>query len=112
MKLRDARLCLDCDEIHQDGMCPGCGSESFAFVSRWVPAPEGERPPRTATSAEAEVFRALLKPPVPPPHRQLFRKGLLGLTALGLVGWAWRSSRPGAGQSPDVNEPPAPSGNG
>lgn len=41
MKLRDARLCADCDEVYEAAglyaQCPACGSESFALISRWVP---------------------------------------------------------------------------
>jgi len=41
MKLRDARLCADCDEVYKAkglyARCPSCGSESFALISRWVP---------------------------------------------------------------------------
>jgi hypothetical protein len=99
MKLRDARLCLDCDDVHQEATCPVCGSESFAFLSRWVPVPEGTRAPAPATSEQAEVFRELLTPQ--PQNRRLLKRGLLGLTALGLAGWAWRSSRAAANQPTD-----------
>jgi hypothetical protein len=99
MRLRDARLCLDCEEIHQDEICPICGSESFAYISRWVPVPDPDRAPRPASSApEAEVYRQLLGKETPAQKSQKrrgFKGGLLGLTALGLAGWAWRSSRPG-----------------
>lgn len=41
MKLRDARLCIDCDEVYEAegtyARCPSCGSESFALISRWIP---------------------------------------------------------------------------
>ena len=97
MRLSDARLCLDCDEVHQDGVCPVCGSESFAYISRWVPAPNPERAPRPPSTEQADLYRALLADESPvqkPTKRQAVRGGLLGLTALGLVGWAWRSSRP------------------
>lgn len=92
MQLRVARLCMDCEEVHDGATCPACGSETFAYLSRWVPAPEGARSPRPASSAEAEVFRELLEPDNARPKRR-FRGGLLGLTALGLAGWAWRSAR-------------------
>jgi hypothetical protein len=96
MKLRDARLCLDCDEVHRDGMCPVCGSESFVYLSRWVPAPDSGRASRPATSEQADVFRELLTGERNPRNRRLLKRGLLGLTALGLAGWAWRSSRAAA----------------
>jgi hypothetical protein len=104
MKLRDARLCLDCDEVHHDGMCPLCGSESFAYLSRWVPAPEVNRAPRPATSEQAEVFRELLSDGQLPANRRLLKRGLLGLTALGLAGWAWRSAARASAQTNDNDE--------
>jgi hypothetical protein len=104
MKLREARLCLDCEEVHQEGMCPACGSESFAYLSRWVPAPEGATPPPPATSEQAEVFRELLAPERTTPNRHLLKRGLVGLTAIGLAGWMWRSSRAAAGRPGDPPE--------
>ena len=38
MNLRDARLCLDCEELHTEERCPACASETFSFVTRWIPA--------------------------------------------------------------------------
>jgi hypothetical protein len=94
MQLRDARLCLDCEEVHDAQACPVCGSETFAYLSRWVPAPDGGRRPRPASSAEAEIYRQLLdRPPRPPAHRRFLKRGLIGLTAIGIVGWAWRSQK-------------------
>src|SRR5687768_650338 len=106
MKLRDARLCLDCDEVHAEAVCPGCGSESFAYLSRWVPAPEASRAPRPVTSEQAEVFRELLSSEPRPPNRWLLKRGLLGLTALGLAGLAWRSSRAAANQTTENKQLP------
>jgi hypothetical protein len=99
MQLRHARLCLDCDEVHDAQMCPVCGSESFAYLSRWVPAPEGERPSRTETTEQAQVYRELLAGGADT-GRRFLKGGLLGLTALGLAGWAWRSSRTTAAARP------------
>ena len=97
MQLLDARLCLDCDEVHEAGMCPVCGSESFAYLSRWVPAPAEGRPPRRTPAEQAEhakAYRTLLDgSPSATPGRQVLKRGLLGLTALGIAGWAWRSTR-------------------
>jgi hypothetical protein len=104
MKLRDARLCLDCDDVHADGMCPVCGSESFAFISRWVPAPEAARPPRPASSENAEIYRELLSAAAAPTSGRLLKRGLLGLTALGIAGLAWKSSRAAAGNQKEEVE--------
>ena len=35
MRLAVARLCLDCEEVHERDKCPVCGSETFAFLKRW-----------------------------------------------------------------------------
>ena len=48
MQLRNARLCLDCEEVHDDQHCPVCASDSFAYMSRWVPVEE-RRTKRRAT---------------------------------------------------------------
>ena len=53
MQLRNARLCLDCDEIHEEAHCPICASESFALIKRWVAATERRPPQRTPDPAEA-----------------------------------------------------------
>ncbi|HWO73656.1 MAG TPA: hypothetical protein VNN21_08860 [Dehalococcoidia bacterium] len=86
MQLRVARLCLDCEEIHDAQACPVCASEAFAFLSRWVPAPERRMRPRPATSPEAEAYRELLAPNKPP--RPWVKRSLVGLTIVGLAGWA------------------------
>src|SRR4030095_11543528 len=36
MRLALARLCLDCEEVHDGDKCRVCGSETFAFLRRWV----------------------------------------------------------------------------
>ena len=43
MQLRVARLCLDCEELHTDSVCPRCASESYAFLSKWLPTEERRR---------------------------------------------------------------------
>ena len=95
MQLSTARLCLDCDEVHDSQQCPMCASESFSYMSRWVPAPERRPPPRPTTSPEAEIYRRLVQPPPPDGSRgkRLLKQGALGLTALGLVGWFVNSRR-------------------
>ena len=37
MQLESARLCLECDEIHQDNLCPACASRMFVYPTRWIP---------------------------------------------------------------------------
>ncbi len=67
MPLEKARLCLECDTIHDLESCPQCGSATFFYLATWVkPArpPRPERPPAPA-------------PPVPPKKRHWVRNTLL-----------------------------------
>ena len=93
MQLRTARLCLDCQEIHDAQQCPVCASESFAFISRWIPAPERRTGSRsTAPPPEAAVYRELLSAgggDVPKAGR-LLKRGAIGLATISLAGWLWR----------------------
>jgi len=95
MQLRNARLCLDCEEVHDAEQCPICASEMFASITRWVPAPERRTRPRTAPPNErADVYRELLNSePRPSTARRLLKGGALGLTAVGLIGWLVRQNR-------------------
>jgi hypothetical protein len=56
---RVARLCLDCDEIHGEQMCPVCRSESFGYVSRWIRCPSG-------FAGTSEVEQPNRESPAPP----------------------------------------------
>ena len=97
MQLQLARLCLDCEEVHDAQQCPVCASESFAAMTRWVPTADRRGRPRPATPPEAEVYRVFAsgKPPASRGQR-LLKQGALGLTAVGLLGWFLRSSKLGA----------------
>jgi hypothetical protein len=66
----------------------------FTYMTRWVPTPERRARPRPATSPEADVYRRLIDPPAKPNSsrgRQLLKGGVLGLTALGVAGWLWKT---------------------
>jgi hypothetical protein len=92
MQLRTARLCLDCDEVHDAPQCPVCASGSFAFISRWVPSPERRersRPPQPAR--DAEVYQQLLSgEPARPKAMRFLTRSAVGLVAFGLARWLWR----------------------
>ena len=75
MQLRLARLCLDCEEIHEAQQCPSCASETFAYLSRWVPAPERRDKPRA------------IQPPRAPSPKTVIGYGVVGLGIMGLVRW-------------------------
>lgn len=94
MQLRNARLCLDCEEVHDAQQCPLCASETFAFVTRWVPAPERRGRPRAPEPThpdDLQTYRMLLEPePQPSSGWTLVKRGALGLAVFGVAGWIWR----------------------
>jgi hypothetical protein len=89
MQLRVARLCLDCEEIHAARTCPRCTSETFALISRWVPAPERRARPRPDTT-EADTSRELLAEPEEQPASHRWLKGGAMLATIGFGGWLLR----------------------
>ena len=109
MRLDDARLCLDCEEIHEDQECPSCGSEASAFLTRWIQSTTRERgaqarpskhvveptvvaPSRPAPSREElDAWRRIVdgEPAPPSAGRKILTRGLMGLAAAGGAGWVW-----------------------
>lgn len=97
MQLRNARLCLDCEEVHDTQQCPVCASETFAFITRWVPAPERRGRPRTETeTAEVvDTYRLMLEPErAPSPGWKMMKRGAFGLALFGVAGLMWRRTGP------------------
>ena len=47
MQLSVARVCLDCEELHDSQQCPVCASETFAYLTQWVLRlePKAAKPP-------------------------------------------------------------------
>ena len=98
MQLRAARLCLDCEEVHDAQQCPLCASETFVFITRWVPAPERRQKPRTGAPPPApdtlDSYREIVHP-----SREngagwrLVKRGAMGLALFGVAGWMWRRNR-------------------
>ena len=90
VQLRVARLCLDCEEVHDEYRCPACASDAFSYLTRWVPVPDRpERPrrPRPVPRPEVEVYRQLLHPAEPPRRGRFLTRTLMGLgAAAGLAG--------------------------
>jgi len=98
MRLAVARLCLDCEEVHDGDRCPVCGSETFAFLKKWVlPAALAEgsllvqqslRP--SASPEQVKTYQQLLEPDRPPLRkRSLLARGALGLAILGAARLVW-----------------------
>ena len=128
MRLGVARLCLDCEEVHDTDRCPVCGSETFAFLKRWVtpasPPPkalprDGQDIPATErvehVNAQVDAYEQLLKPDGPRSRKgRLIAHGALGLAVLGAARLAWRfgqtikegvSPREPGPQEPSPQEP-------
>lgn len=102
MQLHVARLCLDCEEVHDARVCPRCSSETFALLSRWIPAPERRARPRPARNSEeanlsrrsseaakAETYRQLLAPEDDQPSAGRWLKRGALVAAIGVGGWLW-----------------------
>jgi hypothetical protein len=97
MQLRNARLCLDCEEVHDAQQCPVCASESFTFMTRWVQAPERRERPRVQEPSrpeELQAYRTLLDASHKPNGRgwQLVRHGAMSLALVGVASWLWKSA--------------------
>ena len=84
MQLRVARLCLDCEDVHDSQQCPVCASETFVFLTRWVPAPERRMQPRPPGEQRPRVNAAV------PSRKKLVGYGMLGVGVVGLAEWFLR----------------------
>jgi RNA polymerase subunit RPABC4/transcription elongation factor Spt4 len=107
MKLINSRLCLDCEEVHEDQHCPVCSSESFAFMTRWVTPsdtaaaetarqtrpPEGvERRQQLAKREQVDAYRQILNPTQPARRGRMVAGGALGLALIGVARMLWRAA--------------------
>lgn len=68
MPLEKARLCLECDTIHDLVSCPQCGSAAFFYLATWV---KPARPPRPVPEERPAA------PAAPPKKRHWVRNTLL-----------------------------------
>jgi hypothetical protein len=80
VQLPSARLCLNCEEIHDAQTCPMCASETFVYLARWVPRSQSESRP---------VVRPLVTPTVM--QRVVLGGGAISLIAFGLYRWFKRA---------------------
>ena len=107
MQLRSARLCLDCDEVHDAQQCPQCASETFAFITRWVPVPDRpDRPQKRQPAIEASspealgAYREMLVPGSQSGGKwRTIRRGAIGLALFGIAGWIWRHNNQPDGEA-------------
>jgi hypothetical protein len=83
MQLRNTRLCLDCEELHEEQQCPICASESFAYLSRWIPSEERRRATR--------VRRMEAQAAVPPAKKTWIAGGLAGVALFAASRWLFRN---------------------
>jgi hypothetical protein len=84
VQLQVARLCLDCEEVHDEYRCPACASDQFSYLTRWVPGRDRPKRPRPkpAPPPEADVYRQLIHGEAAPPRRgRLVTRALMGLGA-------------------------------
>ena len=100
MQLRIARLCLNCEEIHSAAHCPICASESFAYLSRWIP-PEDRRPDRSRMSPEALTQQQ--------GRARWAKRGAAGVAVLAATRLLWQISRPVEWTSPEIPDDVDPS---
>jgi hypothetical protein len=103
MQLHAARLCLDCQEIHTTATCPVCASESFAPLSRWIPAQERRASARSSDGPEnVETYRRLLASNEATMPKARWRPQLAIMVAVGLGGWLWGQRSPRRDRDPGV----------
>ncbi|MBN1104727.1 MAG: hypothetical protein JXL84_15015 [Deltaproteobacteria bacterium] len=58
MDLREAKLCLDCEELYIGKRCPRCGSEVCWWLSKFVPVMKGRRKQAGADPASPGGYAA------------------------------------------------------
>ena len=95
MQLRRARLCLDCEELHEEPHCPVCASEVFVYLTRWIPVEDLRTRKRRLARPRA---------PVVPPSRvsRIVKGGAVGLAVFAAARWLWRA--PGQANSPSLGD--------
>lgn len=113
MQLRSARLCLDCEELHEDAQCPVCTSEAFVYITRWIPV-----------DARRTRKRPVPRPANSPRVSQFVKGGAVGLAVLAAARWLLhppaddargRTGAPdaaagGASRAGDADSPGSPDG--
>ena len=112
MQLRTARLCLDCEEVHESQQCPLCASETFVFMTRWVPVPDRRQKPRSPEPPPSpetlDTYRELLNPPSDSAGWRFVKRGAMGLALFGVASLVFRKrdeQKPDGAADPADREP-------
>ena len=102
MQLRRARLCLDCEELHEEPHCPVCASEAFVYLTRWLPVDD-------LRSRKRRLARP--RPGAAPPSRvsRLVKGGAVGLAVYATARWLWRTPTGDSSAQPLGDDNPDPS---
>lgn len=82
MQLRTARLCLDCEEVHENQECPICLSEAGVYLTRWIP-PEERRTRRFPSAIKVT--------PVARDPARWVKRGVFGLAVIAASRWLWQA---------------------
>ena len=102
MQLRTARLCLDCEEVHETQECPICLSQAGVFLTKWIPAEE--RRMRRFPSA-IKVTPVTTRDPV-----RWVKRGVLGLAVLAASRWLLQAGSDARSRQSQADEQPDKSG--
>ena len=103
MRLMNARLCLDCEEVHDEQHCPICSSESCSMrtprvtpaanVTPATPPPATTPPDPVGRREQVDAYRQILNPtPATQKRGRLVAHGALGLALLGVARMIWRAA--------------------
>ena len=79
MQLRRARVCLDCEEVHEAQSCPVCASEAFAYLRTWVQVEERRKQKR---GPQVKLVRPTRM------QKVVFGSSVLGLLTFSVFRWA------------------------
>lgn len=65
MKLRDAVICVDCEEVYdivrEEGCCPACTCSASVFICRWVPTVAEVSSGKATVQELRAAFRTVIK---------------------------------------------------
>jgi hypothetical protein len=80
VQLPSARLCLNCEEVHDAQTCPMCASETLVYLTRWVPHSQPRSRPIIRRSVAPTVMQ-----------RVVLGGGAISLIGFGLHRWFKRA---------------------